>query len=151
MPCFINSSSPERYRTILCLVHLETIKLPVGIREIPAHLRRKLRACRGAAVHVRIELRGPRHLAADVDIGHNALVLEVRRDIAVRARKIAGGLAPFRGIRATRVRGDVGRDFVAREHPHADSSVAELHRVDLLLSELPRKESEIDLLLRHSC
>lgn len=115
------------------LVDLERAKLPEGIGEGVGVVGDVVGAVAGAAaggVHV------AGVLAAQVDVDDDALVAEVRADVAVGVGEVGGGLAPGAGVGG--LRGHVGGDFVAPEGPQADALGAPLHGHDAALRRVVR-------------
>lgn len=65
-------------------------------------------------------------LPAKIDINDNALVLEVRANIAICVGEICSGRAPGAWVRVPG--GDVGRDSIPPELPNTNTLVTPLHR-----------------------
>jgi len=68
---------------------------------------------------------------AQIDIGNDTLVSEVRRDITIRAREIRQCFAPSTRVRrAVGAVHEVGRDVAATEEPDSDTGITQLHGID---------------------
>lgn len=70
-------------------------------------------------------------VTAEVNIGHNGIVLNHGPNVAVRVGKVRRRRAPR--IRRRLLARDVARDRIPRKLPHADALVAPLHRHDAAL------------------
>lgn len=114
-----------------CLVDLETLKLPVRIREGCRVACNKLGAATGTLELFGVELRLAGELTAQIDIGNDALVAEMRLDIAIGAWEVGQGGYPGRWIRAGIRVGDIAWDGRAWEEPDTDSFLSQLRRIYL--------------------
>lgn len=70
-------------------------------------------------------------LAAQVDVGDDALIAEMRSDIAVRAGKVGQCLPPGRWVGSQAGIGDVGWNRIAGKEPDPDSSISQLRCIYL--------------------
>lgn len=111
------------------LIDLKAAKLPVRSVETSRIIPHKCRAVARATTLCRVVLGRARQVTTQRDIDDDTLVLEMRTDVAIRAGEVRKCFAP--GGWVGTARGDIGRDLGADPLPDANTSVTELHRVDL--------------------
>lgn len=110
-------------------IDLETRKLPVRVVVHTAWLRANIVNTRSRASTLRVErLSGASPLSADIDIGDDALISEVRRDIAISAREVRQCFAPR--SRIWRSRCHIRRYRASWKEPCSDTSVTKLCCID---------------------
>lgn len=91
------------------MVDLETFELPISIIEACRVVPYKGLASAGAAALGRVELIRASPVTAQVDVGDNALVFEMRPDVAICVGEIRKCCAPSGWVGASR--GDIRWDF----------------------------------------
>lgn len=135
----LNNHRPNQYSSIknnidqslARLINFETLKLPVRLGKGARVVGHKIRARPGAVGLLIVEAGLPSQLPAQVDIGDDALVAEMRRNVAVRAGKVGQRLSPGGRVGRRVGVGDVGGNRVAGEEPDPDPSISQLRRIDL--------------------
>lgn len=113
------------------LINFETLKLPVRLIKGARVVGHKVRARPGTVGLLIVEADLPSQLPAQIDIGDDALVAEMRRNVTVSAGKVGQRFSPGRRVGRRVGVGDVGGNRVAREEPDPDPGISQLRRINL--------------------
>lgn len=123
-----------RLKPSRCRVNPPAPPLPVCCIKCRGIVRHKICARARTAVFRGIYRRVSRPIAAQVNIGNNALVLEVRPNVTMRAGEVGQSLTPRAGVRrdggVAHIVRDIGRDVAPWEEPHPDAGISQLHCVN---------------------
>lgn len=114
-----------------CLINLEPLEFPIRFREILWVMGNKVRARSRTVICVRIELSLCPQLATEIDVDHDALVLEMRRDVAFCVGEIGERGSPRRWIWDVVGIRHIGWDITAGKEPSSDTCISEFQSVDL--------------------